>query len=361
MVRVAVIKPGNLSMSDLAEVISPLLYKALIKEGRRVHKTRIEEKISEILQPYVRMEEIGGEDVLSQMVQLIQPPSEEDLRFNCEASYGYSRGFTEVLYRMEQSEETPVNAIGCYHSLSHTVIRGDCLVVANRFVVNSNGSVAVVRGDLEMQDLVRVIRRRFYRSAMLVDGEMMAKYYYQSSQHLIESIFGGGTESASSPSAKARQEGLQIKTEELSFLNHSLSLRHREESQGVVNKIASRLLGKKLVGPVIFQLHLEKPNDLTDDISDNLTERCLKRINLLAYGSLSERNVGKNDLPAEYLQDNDNHWCRYYYLESRMSALKRNPRRCAGCRGELGTKQFTCPVTYRYKYCSEQCVRAGQA
>lgn len=350
MVRVAVIKPGNPSVAGLDEVISPLLYKALIKEGRREHKARIEEKLAEILRPYVRLEEIDSDDALDQMINLIQASgSEENIRFNCEASYGYTKGFTEILYKMSESSDTesPINAIGCYHSLAHTVIRGDCMVIANRFVVKENGTIGIERVDLEMTDLIRVFRRRFYRSAVLVDGEIMAKYYYQSSQHLVESIFG--TE-------------IQLKMEHQIFLGHHLSLRHRDDGQGVVNKIASRLLGKKIIGPLIFQLHLEKPaDDLKDDICDNLTERCLKRINLLAYGDLQDRAVRKNDLPADYQHDSDNHWCRYYYLEARMNALKMNPRRCARCQGELGAKQYTCPITYRYKYCSEQCARAGQA
>jgi hypothetical protein len=347
MVRIAVISSGNPYFSDLESVLSPLLYTALIKEGRREHKNRIEKLLTRILEPYVEFAEVDETDILDNMCKLLQPSTEEELKFNCEPSYGYSKGFNEVFYKISDDESIPINAIGCYHSLSHSIIRGKCLIIANRFMTRSNEKTEIIRADIEMKDLVRVIRRRFYRSAILVDGEMMAKYYYQTEEYLIESIFGEGTD---------------VKSENVSFLNHSIGLSYRMDNQGIVNNFATRILGKTITGPVIFQLYLERlcetNIDRTTGNYDNLTERCLKRFNLLAYGDMHSRNVKSTELPEEYRHDEACHWCRYYYLENRMLVRKLNPPVCANCKGQLGTKQYTCPITRRYKYCSADCARA---
>jgi len=349
MVLVALVQPGNPITASLESCISPLLYKALVKEGRRQIKAQIEEQLASMLAPYVSFIEVGNDDdTLQKMVEAVGTTREHP-RFNTESSYGYTKGVTEIFYEQVQEEETEINVIGCYHSLEHTIIRGRSLVLANRFVAGDQGVPRLMRMDTEMRDIIRVIRRRFYRSAILIDGDMIAKYYYQDSQNLTRAVFGDRA----------------VSTEYAVFMDHCLCLCRLEVEQGVVNKIGSRVMGRKMVGPIIFSSHLESPGNVgglahSEELAgaigasyDNLTEKMIKRIGVLAYGDMEERRIK----PAELIKDREGeHWCRYLYLERRMTLFKKSPMVCAGCRGALGKKQYTCPVTYRYKYCSPGCV-----
>ena len=366
MKTIAIIEKNSCRFDRLEEFVGPLLYRKLDINVIKELKVALNNYLWSVIEPYVTFIDVdlnlnsndGNENFITVATQSMTknfPDNNnyDDFFYHTEASYSFPKKYIELMhcqplwsgYQRNQIEN--INSLGCLFSLKHTVIENTCIIIANKYDLEA-AHFAVI-DCVTKEDILRVIRRRFFFSAVLIKDNQLVKYYYQKPRYLVQVIYG-------------LTENDKIEKLAFSHLKYNLLCYFQHDKTKQVNQIATRINGLyRLYGDVLL-LH-----EMEDDIYANISIHEVKRINVLSYGKLSDRMLKKeevHDITTIVADDEGKEkqnkvtpfWSRYIVINNRMLEWQTNKNRCINCLVSV-EKPITCDKCYRAKYCSEKCMK----
>jgi hypothetical protein len=345
----------NKCVFEMEEFISPLLYRVTTKEERTTLKNKLNDYIWSVIEKYITFVNVDdSNDFFEKMygVTMIDFPGKDqyDFIFNTEGSYSTPKKFLELInirptwkdYDDSTKNINVMNDIGCLLSLCHTVIENTCFVMANEYDLTAHRYVKMT--SILKEDIIRVIRRRYFHSAILIKENLIVKYYFQNSEYLISSIFGS-------------DEDKTIEMFPFAHFNYNLVFNFKKHATQYVNQIATRMNGyHRMYGDVLVFHEFDK------DVFVNLSLREFKRLNVLSYGCLADRKLNNNEVhhvPTLIVDEKGKEtteavpfWSKYLVIENRLSLWQKNKNKCTYCDSQC---MITCDRCYRARYCSVDC------
>lgn len=354
MKSIALIEKNRCSFDDIEKYALPLLYQNLSNIDRKKIKIELNKYLWHQMAPYVKFIEINEKDnsIITDIINLIKgvfpDKNANDFYYHTEGSYSFPKKFIELIHAQplwkeyENSQISNINNIGCLFSLSHTVIENNCILLANKYDLNAPNFVNLT--NIVNEDITKVIRRRFFFTAILITDCQFNKYYYQNIDFLIKTIFN--TDDIESVSFTIFKYNLKY------YFKKGLSYR---------NKIATRIYGNQFIYGDVLVVH-----EMEDNIYANISVHELRRISILAYGSLTDRQLKPEEnyeLPLKEYDDNGKEytknvvplWSRYIVIEKRMEKWGKSKNKCYLCNREI-VDLAICNNCYRLKYCSKACM-----
>ena len=190
--------------------------------------------------------------------------------------------------------------------------------------------------DATIQDLVNILRSKFIHVGLFIsaDNKLPVKEYeYQ--KHPLDYY------------TTDENQYFKYKLVETEFLGFSLALfKEVDHVNNIVNKIATRIMGKKIFGDVVMLT--KTPHEFHD-----LTYDIYNKISKLAYGPLKKREL----LPDEKVENQKSGELpkvitRYFVLEKRYNNLKKV---CSNCNKDIPEKKLVCGGCYRTIYHDQKC------
>ena len=272
----------------------------------------------------------------------------DEFYYHTEASYSSPKKHLELLHchPMWSNAKKEMNHIGCYHSLKHTVISNTCVILANRYELSEQSNV--VLDDVTKDDILRVIRRRYFFTATLISNDTLTKYYYQNPAHLISKIYG-------------IKDNETIQTLPVNLLKYSMVFYFQHNKNLYVNKIATRICG-------LYQLHGDVLviNEQERDVYTNLSIHEVREIKcFILDGRLYDRQLRNDEIHEENHVEIDSggnevdkkktpFWSKYIVITKRMAEWQQHKNDCLYCGKEI-IKPIICDKCFRSKFCSQQC------
>lgn len=361
-ITIAVIEKNRCTFDDLGKYASPLLYTEHSADERRKIKNQIDDYIWSVIGPYIKFIEIDGSDLLSQvcenLIKYHPGKSYDDFFYHTEGSYSFPKKYIEFIHAQPlwhdycDGQAENINNVGCLMSLKQHVIENTCIVFGNDYVLpDIKSSQTTVIGSINKKDIIRIIKRRFYFSAILIKESSIVKYYYQNPVYLISKIYG-----------LAENDTIEKLSCDLFKYNLLLYFQHNKinRKDKYVNKIATRINGLYQLHGDVLMLH-----ELEENIFANISLREAKRLNVLSYGRLYDRQskpeevhtvvqVDVDEKGSEHEKKVTPFWSRYIIMNKRMDKWKKEKNKCINCHGEI-KNLIVCDKCYRAKYCSESC------
>lgn len=359
MITVAIIEKNRCSFDDIEKYMSPLLYRSISKDERLKLKKELDNYIWSIINPYVKIIETNKENLLEDSLRAITSnfPDKRidgDFYFHTESSYSFPKRCLEILYfeplwdNYKKFQLDNMNNLGCYFSLNHNVIENSCAILSNIYDMDADKNVVI--GSTTKEDIIRVIKKRYMFSAILIKNDTIEKYYYQNPKYLICEIFG-------------LTESDNINKISVELFGYKLTFYSIYDKNNYVNKIATRMNGSfRLYGNVLV-IH-----ELDDNINGNICEHEFKRLNVLSYGRKYDRESYKLESMKEeqiMIDENGNQSTkeiipyrgRYVVVEEKMQKWKLAKNKCVNCGINIDKpkKPIICDKCFRVKYCSETC------
>ncbi|AGF85243.1 hypothetical protein QJ854_gp539 [Moumouvirus goulette] len=355
MIQIALIKKNNINFSDMEKYAVPLLYLNHDDKTRNQLKNNLNDYIWKTIEPYIEFVNVG-EDLLTTVCHNLTKnfdnnKNPDEFYYHTEASYSSPKKFLEIMYCLPLWKEyiagniDNMNKLGCLFSLKHNVIENNCVIIANKYDINSSSNLII--DSVTQDDILRVIRRRYFFTASLIKQNNVIKYYYQNPAYLISKIFN--------------LEGKDnIQKLSVSLLKYNLSFYCQQNNSKYINQIATRINGLyRLYGDVLIL------NEIEENVYTNLSEHEIKRLNVLSYGRLYDRQLKENEIHEETIPDIDENgkqiekkktplWSKYIIVNNRMNVWKNNKNKCIYCDNEI-KNQITCNKCFRAKYCSKNC------
>lgn len=372
MATFALIKPNKCTFDDLDKCVTPLLYIEDTNHDRKTLKKSLNEYIWSQIEPFIEFVNVQGdpEDMLTclctRLIEQFPNNKPDDFYYHTEASYSFPKKYLEqVHYHIVDSkkddktdDKTDLNYLGCLFNLKHHAIEHTCAIIANKYDFTSDCFVRV--DSVTKEDILRVIRRRYFFSAVLIKENAFAKYYYQNLSHLITQVFG--LDSTSS-----------ITKISFTLFRYNIVFYFKpNNTSAYVNQAATRMAGSHIIHGDVLMIH-----ELDTHVYGNLSIREAKRLNVLSYGRLYDRDLKEDEIKpmerfAEDIKEVNNEsnqtgtepsvqtkkvipiWSRYLVVERRMAKWQENKNRCIHC-GLENNKLYACNKCYRVKYCSKRC------
>lgn len=355
MKTIAIVNKNQLDFDQVEKFILPLLYRDIAVEEKDKIKEEINNYLWSMIEPYVIFREVDENDLLTEVcTQLMKPfadKSPDQVFYHTEGSYSFPKRYLEVIhcqplwkdYLLAQKEN--INAIACLFSLKHIVIENTCIIIANKYDLAAPYFAKI--DSITKEDILKVMRRRFYFSAILVRKDEMIKYYYQNPAYLVSKIFHLGDKDS-------------IQKLSFSHLKYNLVYYFKQDNKESINQIATRINGSHAVRGDVLILH-----ELEENIYANLSIHEVKRLNVLSYGRLYDRQLKEEEnytLPTTELTENGQeitkktvpYWSRYLVIERRMIHWRKNKNKCINCCQELETP-IICEKCFRVRFCSITC------
>lgn len=343
-VTVAVLTQTSELFENMAEYAAPLLYQILETNERRRLKIALNDYLWKTIEPHVSFHEVPLEQeaFLTSISQYLTTPFPEhemsEFHYNIQASFTSPKTILEIAYAepIWQQKDNPetlpnTNALGCLFTLDHAIIRNTCIIIANGYDINQPKGAFMK--SITREDILRVIRGRYFHSAVIVGHDSMTKMYYQKSEHIVEAVFG-------------RDVLSEVKRLDVGLFKYCLVFHYLPEPNGntkYVNEICTRIAAtKRFYGQVLVL------NELHKDVNINLSTHELRRLNVLAYGSLADRDLRFEEI------DSDKCSTKYSIVEARMKCWNYAQQQCFCC-GEIIISPVKCTKCYRLKFCSEKC------
>lgn len=356
MKTIAVIEKNKCNFEKMEEYALPLLYTDHNVDERKEIKKKLNDYIWSVIEPYIKFVNVeDNEDfmtvVCASTTKCFSDKNPDQFYYHTEGSYSFPKKFIEFVYCQplwngyEDAQPENMNNIGCLFSLKHHVIENNCVIMANKYDLSM--PQFTVLDQITKEDILKVIRRRYFFTAILVKENSIVKYYYQNPSYLITKVFG-----------LASKDNI----EKMSFthLKYNLIYYFRQDKTKYVNQIATRINGSYRVYGDILILH-----EMEENIFTNLNIKEIKRINVLSYGRLYDRKLKQEEehtIPTFEAKDDGSQvekkivplWSRYIVIESRMKTWKQNKNKCINC-SKNNEKLYACQKCFRAKYCSKKC------
>lgn len=363
MKTIAVIEKNQCRFDQIEEFVMPLLYKKLDDATRSTIKKSLDDYLWSVIEPFVKFidipvdatNDVFFECICQQMSEKFPNRKYDEFFYHTEPSYSFPKKYIEVMrcqplwsgYVKDQMEN--INTLACLFSLKHTVMENTCIIIGNEYDLSK--SPFIIMDTINRQDVLKVIKRRYFSSAVLIGNDgTYTKYYYQNPAYLIQSIYGLTEKDA---------------IEKLSFshLKYNLICYFQHDKTKPINRIATRINGLyRLHGDVLF-LH-----ELEENIFANISIREVKRLNVLSYGRLCDRELKKHEVhdvstivADESGKESEKNltpfWSRYIVIGARMIEWQNRQDTCSNCFNIIVKNPIICDKCYRIKYCSEKCMQ----
>ena len=357
-ISIAVIRKNRCSFDNLEQYLRPLLYVKLDPQTKLELRKKLDDYIWDTISPFIEFIDVSdvNDFITNACIRTTEDfpdrKPDTDFYFHTESSYSFPKRYIELFHAQPlwkdyvEAQESNMNNIGCFFSLKHTVIENTCIIIANGYNINSQQPIVPV--SITKEDIIRVIRRRFYFSGIVIESNIMTKYYYQDPIILVSKIFNIGSD-----------DNIQMLNTDL--LKYNLKFFFMYNKEGDINKIATRINGSfRLYGKAIMICEND-PN-----VYVNLSMREAKRLNVMAYGRMCDRNVSDNEVKMQDtvgigLDGNVEEkktpalWNKYILMEKRMDKWRNNKHICVYCNVNVDNKSLICTKCYRVRYCSKQC------
>lgn len=360
MITIAVIEKNKCNFDQLGDYASDLLYRQHDDGVRRQLKANIDNYIWSIIEPYVKFIEIDQSDFLGHVCENLtkcfpDKKMDEDFFYHTEGSYSFPKKYIEFMYCQPLWEEYKngqienMNNLACLFSLKHNVIENTCVIISNRYDLMA--PKFTVMDSITRSDIIRIVKRRFFFTASLINNDTIIKYYYQDPAYLITQIYG-----------LTANDNIQKLS--LCHLKYNLVFYFQHDKSKYVNKIATRINGLYRLHGDVLLLH-----EMDENIFANLSVHETKRLNVLSYGRLYDRQLKSEEVHTIDVPDVDENgnqlekkvtplWSRYIVTNHRMIKWLQNKNKCINCAKETQPeKLFCCDKCYRVKYCSLACQR----
>lgn len=362
---IAVIKNNKCNFNDLGNYAAKLLYYPHPKKVSRELKSQINNYIWSVVEPYVEfinIEENSLIDVISQQISKSSPDKQLDqFYYHTEASYSFPKKYLEIVHATplwdEYVKNKPenINHLACLFNLNHYTIENIAIIISNAYDLSAPKFVRIE--SITKDDIVRVVRRRFFFTAILIKNNEFIKYYYQDPSLLISKIYNITPEDT-------------ISRLSINDFRYNLSFYFQQNENKAINQPATRINGRYRLHGDVLLLH-----ELTENVYANLSEREAKRLNVLSYGDLTSREMKEDEKQSldstemvDVIGDENTvpkptitYWSRYILMEKRIKIWKDNVNldNCMKCDKYMESK-FLCPKCYRVKICSVDCLVDNQ-
>lgn len=355
-ITIAIVKKNNIIFDKMEDYVMPLLYKKYDKQNFKSMKDELHSYIWSMIKDYVVFEEINMEDLIDVAChRLIEPFQEEqkdfgDFLFHTDSSYTFPKKYIEILYcqpgwkQYQTLQKENMNNIGCLCSIKQNIIENNCVLIGNTYDLKNE--CYVQKTSITKHDIIRIIKRRYFFSGIYIDDDVVCKYYYQNPKYLLTTVFN-----------ITEEDNLQHIN--CNLFNYNLSFYFKKKDMGNPNKICTRLNGSFLVkGPAMIL------NEMGNDEGQyiNLSIREIKRLNVLSYGRLYDREL-KNDEHHEKEETQFDEqqkkevkkkvippWSKYIIINKRMHDWQDKKDKCIYCNKTM-TKPVVCSLCYRVKTC----------
>jgi hypothetical protein len=358
MPQIALIKKNRCQFDRLEEFAVPLLYTSHSEKNRLELKTKLNDYLWSVIEPYIQFINIDPtEDFMTHCVMnLISDfagTTPDHFFYHTEPSFSSPKRFLEIIHCQplwqdyKHGELENINNLGCLASLKHTVIENDVIIMANKYDLSSPYYTQIT--DITKSDILRIIRRRFIMTAILIKTDQIVKYYYQNPSYLVSKVFN-------------MDPNDRIERLPFNLMKYNLVAYFKHEKTKPVNPIATRINGHfRLHGDVLI-LH-----ELEDKIYGNLSVAEIAKLEALSYGRLYDRQPTEEEtytLPTVEADEEGNPvekktipiWSRYITVQRRLLNRQAQGDLCINCDKKL-SHSITCDRCYRVKFCSSQCQR----
>lgn len=357
MKTVAIIEKNRCQFDRMEEFVVPLLYKQLDTNDKKMLKKNLNDYIWSVISPYVKFVNVSTdtntfiEDVCQNMTECFPDHKADEFYYHTESSYSSPKKFLEIVYcqplwsdyMLNQTEN--MNNIACLFSLKHTVVENTCVIMANTYDPSKPNFTTF--DSITKADILRVIRRRFYFSAILIKDKQLVKYYYQNVAYLIQTVFSLNNTDT-------------IEKMAFAHFKYNILLYFQHDKTKPINPIATRINGMYQLHGNVLVIH-----EMDKDVSANISINEIKRLNVLSYGKLIDRDLRDNEDHAIVVPAVDNNgkksdkkstpfWSRYVIINNRMAEWKKKTDECVNCHKDIA-KPVVCDKCFRIKYCSEKC------
>jgi len=356
MKTIAVIEKNKCSFDRMEEFVVPLLYTEHTVDEKSRLKKALNDYIWSVIEPYVKFVDIDeNDDFLSVVCQnatnCFPGRKPDEFFYHTEGSYSFPKKYIEFIYCQpswkdyQDAEIENMNNLVCLFSLKHNVVENNCVVFANKYDLSLPHFTAI--DVITKEDIIRIVRRRFFFSAIVIKNDTMVKYYYQNPSYLVTKVFG-------------LTDKDNIEKLALSHLKYNLVFYFQHDKSKNVNKIATRINGMYRLHGDVIMLH-----EMEDNIYANISIHEAKRLNVLSYGRLYDRQLKDEELHTINTVEVDENgketekkitplWSRYIVINHRMNIWNKNKNKCINCAEEIKIP-IVCDKCYRAKYCSEKC------
>ena len=360
MKKIALIEKNKCNFEKIENYVGNILYIENTEEIK-LKKESINEYIWSIIEPYIRFIETSDEDfmtiVCENIIKCFPDRKPDDFFYHTEGSYSFPKKYIELIYCQpiwkgyDESKIENMNDLACLFSLKHNVVENNCVIFCNKYNLATDSSQTnnnhIIIDSITKEDIIRVVKRRFFFSAILIKKTKIVKYYYQNPSFLVSKIFG-----------------LNIKDniQKLPFnhLKYNLKFYFQHDKSKYVNKTATRINGSYQLYGDVLMIH-----EIEDNVYANISIRETKRLNVLSYGRLYDRQLKTEETHTNTVTEIDENgkqiektitpfWSRYIVLNNRMLQWKENKNKCIYCKQEM-QNVITCDKCFRVKYCSREC------
>lgn len=317
------IPPHTVHFHDLEKYLRPCLYTSRGVEGLSQFRRYIRETVES------KLETVEGENIMEAISHHASADAEGSKRdWYCTQSYSTPTHLYELVYgRAPSGEDQALSTLACLCSLKQEVIYGPAYLVKSQYVGGEeNRGLRISSASVE--DLVEIICRRYYFTAVHDEGGETHTIPYQDHEYLSGVVFG--TVEGSHPTL----------TRQVQIHGYTLVAFYYRHCDRPVNRRSSALLRATVRGPVLW-LSLRGRTNEDVCVWESLTQS--------EYHRLADHSLGD----AEYLsgQPAEGCWNRHLHLLSLRDTLPT----CQSCRTPVETPH-TCPSCHHTVYCSEDCL-----
>lgn len=334
MIQIAVIQKNNVTFPDLGKYAHCLLYQFNDYSTRQAIKQNINHYLWSMVQSSVTFVETPSECLLEciceQLVKPFDKNPETDFYYHCDKSYCFPQKCLELLHNQPLWADYPknqlanINNLGCLFSLEHRWIENTCVVIGNEYHLTAPKCVKLT--NIYQADILKVLRRRFYFSAILIGLTNCTKYYYQDPAILIQKLFNC-------------QSTDSIQKLEITVWQYNLVFYFKKEAVAI-NPMATRINGLYPLTGEVLVIH-----QLEESIFANLSMTEIKKIDMLAYHLTNA--VHSND------SSNTPYWNKYLMLQAAVNNQTNKHNQCTYCHRIMEQLPQLCNRCYRVKHCAD--------
>ena len=244
-------------------------------------------------------------------------------------SYSTPHGHYELVHANVQGGE--ISPLACCASIEHNPVTGPAYLIRNVYDLDAERGVKV--GSCVLDDLVMIIRRRFYYTGIYQLAGQINKIRYQ--DHLLAcGVLFGMDPSGAPPTSEQFVE----------IHGYRLLATYYRSSDEPVNEESSRLLRQRVRGPVFWC-------QVTSDRTVEKTARIMHNLSLTEFQFLSKHCYGTHvSLSGEA---SGTAWNRYSYCLTLPS--DQDQYTCPQCQSIHTAREYACPGCLHLLYCSGDC------
>lgn len=284
MSKIAIIKLNKCDF-DLTPFANKLLYKILSDSDRKSIKDGLDNYIWSVVSKYIEFvdtttEYYVGDAVVKLTADFNRNPN--DFVFHSQSSYANPKKSLELIYCQPcwsdyvQNDSNSMNKLASLFSLQHTVIENTCVLVAYEYTPDGKMTL----GSVTQNDIIGVVKRRYFHSGIFIDGNRIEKFYYQNVPYAIMTLFN-------------LNQSDSIHEINFELIGYNIKMISKPNSSDE-NVIATLLHGKEpIYGPVILF------NMWEENIFANISLEEISKLIKVANGPLELRNISETEMMTQ--------------------------------------------------------------